>query len=86
MATSYIITFVQLLLQILSLAIFCRILLSWVDPTSNMRLTQVLRDMTEPVLGPIRKAMPQVAMFDFSPVIALLLLNALGQLVVLALR
>ena len=84
--SAYLVTFIQLLLQILSLAIFGRILLSWVDPMANMRITQVLRDITEPILAPIRSVLPQVAMFDFSPVIAMLLLNALGQLVVMALR
>lgn len=84
--SSYLLTFVQLLLQILSLAIFGRILLSWVDPMGNMRITQVLRDITEPILAPIRSVVPSVAMFDFSPVIAMLLLNALGQLLVVALR
>ena len=69
---------------ILSLAILCRVLLSWVDPSGNMRITQILRDMTEPILAPIRQVMPSMGMFDFSPIIAMLLLQALGRLVVMA--
>ncbi|HEX5691044.1 MAG TPA: YggT family protein, partial [Roseiflexaceae bacterium] len=38
-----------MLFQILSLAILIRVLLSWVDPMGNMRITQVMRDLTEPI-------------------------------------
>ena len=58
-----------------------RVLLSWVDPQGNMRITQILHDITEPMLGPIRSVMPQMQMIDFSPIIAMLLLQALGQLI-----
>jgi YggT family protein len=84
--SSYLETFIQLLLQVLSLAIIGRILLSWVDPMGNMRITQVLRDITEPILAPIRSVLPNIGMFDFSPLIAMLLLNALSQLIVTAIR
>ncbi len=83
---SYIITFTQLLLQVLSLAILGRVLLSWVDPMGNMRVSQILRDLTEPILGPIRSLLPSMGMIDISPIVAMLLLQALGQLVVSAVR
>ncbi len=69
-----------MLFQILSLAIFIRVLLSWIDPTGNMRITQVMRDLTEPILAPIRSLMPNMMMIDFSPFIAMLLLQMLGRL------
>ncbi len=85
MASDYLITFISLLLQIFQLAIFIRILAGWVDPQAANRATQVLHEITEPILGPIRRIMPQMGMFDFSPIIAVLLLNALGQIVLTAL-
>jgi YggT family protein len=69
-----------MLFQILSLAIFIRVLLSWIDPTGNMRITQVMRDLTEPILAPIRSLLPNMMMIDFSPFIAMLLLQMLGRL------
>ena len=84
--SSYLINFISILLNILSLAIFVRILMSWIDPQGGMRITQILRDITEPILAPIRSVIPSVSMFDFSPMIAMLLLQALGQIVVSALR
>jgi YggT family protein len=75
-----------MLFQILSLAILVRVLLSWVDPTGNMRITQVMRDLTEPILAPIRNLLPNMMMFDFSPIIAMLLLQALQRLIIGAMR
>lgn len=84
--SSFLSTFISLLFQVLSLAILGRVLLSWVDPMGNMRITQVLRDLTEPILAPIRNLLPNMAMFDFSPIIAMLLLQALSRLILGALR
>ncbi len=83
--SDYLRTFISMLFQILSLAIFVRVLLSWIDPQGNMRITQVMRDLTEPILAPIRNLLPNVAMIDFSPFIAMLLLQMLGRLILGAL-
>lgn len=82
--SSYLANFIGLLFQVLSLAILFRVLLSWVDPLGNMRITQILRELTEPILAPIRSIMPSMGMFDFSPIIAMLLLQALGRLLLMA--
>ena len=79
--SSYLATFIGLLFQVLSLAILGRVLLSWVDPFGNMRITQILRDLTEPILAPIRNLLPSTPMIDFSPIIAMLLLQALSRLI-----
>ena len=82
--SAYLVNFISLLFQVLSLAILGRVLLSWVDPFGNMRITQIIRDLTEPLLAPIRSLMPSMAMFDFSPIIAMLLLQALSRLLISA--
>jgi YggT family protein len=84
--SDYLRTFIVMLFQILSLAILVRVLLSWVDPMGNMRITQIMRDLTEPILAPIRNLLPNMMMFDFSPIIAMLLLQALQRLIVGAIR
>jgi YggT family protein len=83
---SFVVTFIQLLLQALSFAILGRVLLSWIDPRGNMRVTQILHEMTEPILAPIRSVMPTVGMFDFSPIIAMLLLQVIGTALLQALQ
>ena len=82
--SSYLVQFISLLFQVLSFAILGRVLLSWVDPMGNMRITQIIRDITEPLLAPIRSLMPNMAMFDFSPIIVMLLLQALRSLLISA--
>jgi YggT family protein len=84
--SNYLTLFISMLLQILSLAILVRVLLSWVDPMGNMRITQFMRDLTEPILGPIRSVLPSNMMIDFSPIIAMMLLQMLGNLLIGALR
>lgn len=84
-ASSFLASFISILFNVLTLAIFGRVLASWVDPFANNRITQILRDITEPILAPIRNLMPSMMMFDFSPIIATLLLQALGKLLLQAL-
>ena len=79
-------TFFQLLFQILWIAIFARIILSWVDQGGQMRISQILFEITEPILGPIRRIMPNMGMFDLSPMVAIILLDLLRRLLSSALR
>lgn len=78
-------TFFQFLFNALYIAIIGRILMSFIDQTGQMRATQILHEITEPILGPLRRIIPSVGVFDFSPMIALLLLQMLQRLVVGAL-
>jgi YggT family protein len=82
---SFIVTFIDFLFTALSMAILARVLLSWVDPQAGNRVTQVLHEMTEPILGPIRSIVPSIGMFDISPIIAFLLLNVLRTALLTAL-
>ena len=84
-ASSFLASFISILFNVLTFAIFGRVLASWVDPFANNRITQILRDLTEPILAPIRSLIPGTMMFDFSPIIAALLLQALGKLLLGAL-
>ena len=67
--------FVELLTLALTFAILGRVILSWISPAGNDPVTPVLHEITEPILAPIRRFMPQFGMFDLSPMVALLLLN-----------
>ena len=68
------------LLAFYSLAIFMRILLSWFVSPMN-RLLHLLIRATEPILGPARRIIPPLGMFDISPIIVLLLLDLLQRAV-----
>ena len=69
------INLIVLLCQALSLAIVIRVLLSWVRPAPGNPLVMLLDRITEPVLRPLRRVLPRAGMFDFSPMVAIILLQ-----------
>jgi YggT family protein len=77
----FFLTFFRILFLALDIAIIGRILMSFIDQTGQMRITQILYEITEPILGPLRRIIPSAGMFDFSPMIAILLLQFLQSLV-----
>jgi len=56
------------------LAIFIRIILSFVAVGYGNRLMRFLYLITEPLLGPLRRTIPPVGMFDVSPIVAFVIL------------
>jgi len=63
-----------------SLLIFTRFVMSWVASPHSPTLHFLIR-ATEPVLGPFRRIIPPVGMFDISPVVVLFLLDLLQRAV-----
>jgi YggT family protein len=61
---------------VLWLMIFARLLLSWVDPMGRTPVASFLISMTEWLLAPVRRVLPQTGMFDLSGLIVLLVLGA----------
>jgi YggT family protein len=61
---------------VLWLLIFGRLLLSWVDPMGRTGAAGFLVSMTEWLLAPVRRMLPQAGMFDFSGLLVLIVLGA----------
>jgi YggT family protein len=61
-------------LGLYTLAIFFRILLSWVGVSYANWFQRFLIRATEPLLAPLRRSIPAVGMFDISPIVAFLIL------------
>ena len=72
---------IELLCEILSLAIIFRAILSWFSPAPGNRLMLVLYRVTEPVLAPLRRIIPRAGMLDFTPLVAIILLQLIIYLV-----
>jgi YggT family protein len=68
-------------IQILTFTIIGRALLSWFDPGFNTAIGRIIYDITEPIIGPIRRVIPSLGMFDISPIVALLLLQLVNRLI-----
>jgi YggT family protein len=75
----YLEAFINVLFLGLTIAIFGRVLLSWVPTRLPWGLSDFIFSVTEPILAPIRRALPMAAGMDFSPLIALVLLQLVEQ-------
>lgn len=72
---------IGLLLNIAMLIIFARVLLTWFpDIDRSNPLVRFVYDVTEPVLQPIRQALPQTGMIDFSPMVVILAIYIIRML------
>lgn len=63
--------FIQVLAQALQLVIVVRVLLSWVPMRLPWGIGDFVWGISEPILSPIRRALPFMGGIDFSPLIAL---------------
>ncbi|MBM2809480.1 MAG: hypothetical protein HW416_239 [Chloroflexi bacterium] len=78
MFIQFLLYFVSALFEILFWAIIARSLLSWFPMRPGnpfFQLAVVLNQITEPILGPLRRVIPMIGMMDISPIVALLLLR-----------
>lgn len=89
MVINTIIDFVRIFIDVITYAIILRAILSWVALVMrrppNQTIVSLLDQITEPVLAPIRRILPQVGMMDFSPIVAILALQFIGGWVTTAL-
>lgn len=61
-------------LSIYMLLIFIRIVFSWGMVSHSNRLMRFLVNVTEPLLGPLRRIIPPLGIMDISPIFAFLIL------------
>lgn len=66
--------------QLYSFVILARVLMSWVQIDPYSPLARTIFQLTEPVLQPIRNLLPPASGLDFSPIIAIILLQIVGQI------
>ena len=64
--------------------IFARVILTFVVPMSGGRshpaliiINTLVNQVTEPVLGPIRRSLPSFGGFDFSPMVVLIVISVI---------
>ena len=71
--------FIRLLCEVLTLVIVVRVILSWFSPRPNT-VSIILDKITEPILAPLRRIIPRAGMFDFTPLVAIILLQLIYYL------
>lgn len=74
-----------LLLSIIDKLILVRVLLSFFPTLQSSKIAYFIYQMTEPILAPCRAILDKLGlgmgMIDFSPILAILLLNLLQNLI-----
>ena len=78
---SFISTFIRILCEALTIAIFARAIISWFPVNPGNQLVALLYQITEPILDPLRRIIPRVGMMDITPMIAIILLQVIAGLV-----
>ncbi|MBN2005249.1 MAG: YggT family protein [Anaerolineae bacterium] len=72
---------VRLLFDLYGIALLLRVVFEWLHISYAGRLMQFLWNITEPVLAPIRRVIPTISGWDFSPVVAVVAITLLQRIV-----
>ena len=76
---AFVLNFVQFLLIALWALVFGRMVMSWVDPSGRNRVTAFLVRATEPLLAPVRRALPATGAIDWSGFVVVMVLFLLWR-------
>ena len=77
----FLIILVRIAANIFSLLIIAKVLLSYfMSPYHPIR--QTIDQVVEPLLSPIRNRMPMIGMFDFSPIVLLIIIQIVEFLLI----
>ena len=65
----------------LYLAILARVILSWfpMGRQYNNPLVQIIHAVTEPIMAPLRRIVPTAGTFDFTPMVAIVIVAIVTQ-------
>ena len=72
--------FITVAAYVLLVAVIIRLIFSWTNFDPENPIAQVIQQITEPIIAPIRSVMPRMGMFDLAPMAASFLLIILAQL------
>ncbi len=73
--------FLASLLKIYGYIIIVRAIISWVNPNPHNPLLRLICAVTDPVLEPIRRLLPDMGGLDISPFVAILIIWVLMSLI-----
>lgn len=71
----------DVLIDAYSVVILLAVVMSWLRQGSGSSFARFVYSLTEPVLEPIRRMLPEIAGLDFSPMVLLLVLRAIRGLI-----
>lgn len=75
-----ILSLANLVITVLTYAIIIQAVLSWIQPDPRNPIVQLLRKITDPILGPLDRMIPSFGGLNISPLIAIILLQVVQNL------
>lgn len=72
----------SLLLKVFFFSLIVSVILSWVAPHSGNPAAQLVQQITEPLLAPFRRLLPNLGGLDLSPIFAFIALNLLDRFLI----
>jgi YggT family protein len=82
----FVIQLVELLFTLYIIILLARVLLSWVQVDPRNPIINLIHQLTEPLLAPIRRMLPQSGGLDFSPMVAFIVVLIAEQIILTLLR
>ena len=70
------------ILYIYLFIIIVQVIISWINPNVYNPITTIMYQISEPILKPIRQFIPSSGGLDFSPLVALIIINLLMILII----
>jgi YggT family protein len=71
-----------LFIKVFFFALIISVILSWVAQGSHNPAAELINQICEPLLAPIRRILPSLGGLDLSPIVAFLILNLIDMLVI----
>ncbi|KPQ28726.1 MAG: YggT family protein [Marinobacter excellens HL-55] len=72
---------VSLIVKIYFWSVIAVVVVSWIAPQSGHPAIQLVAQITEPVMRPVRSIMPSMGGLDLSPIIVFLILNVISVMI-----
>ena len=72
----------SLFLKVFFFALIISVILSWVAPGTHNPAAELVNQICEPLLSPIRRILPNLGGLDLSPIFAFIALNLIDMLVI----
>ena len=79
-------TFINILFYALWVAILGRVIISWLNLSPYNPIVVILYQITEPILGPIRRVLPRMGMIDLSPMVAIIVMMVVQRILLRVLQ
>jgi len=81
MSSTVLVQLINVIANVLFMLIFVSVILSWVLPPYHP-VREALDRIVDPLLNPIRRILPTTGMFDFSPLVLMIIIQFASQILI----